>query len=121
MERNRIIELLNNEAECVRRQDTPKCQRDELGCQGCDLLVETEEILEAYSEAVEIIQNQKRVAYICDQKKECKDHCCQKFCTRTTDLDHALNFMKEGDDYYEMAEAQIFKRFIDELKGNEES
>lgn len=119
MNKERIVELLKNEAECIRRQDTPKCQRDELGCQGCDLLVETEEILEAYAEAVEIIQNARKVAYICDQKKECKDHCRPDFCTRTTDLDHALNFMKEGDAYFEMTEAQILKRFMDELKGNE--
>lgn len=106
MNKERIIELLQNEAECVRRQDTPKCQRDENGCQCCDLLVETKEILEAYAGAVEILQNVRKVAYICDRQKECmvKPGCADNGgdCKRTQDLIHAKNFYNCGDRYIEL-------------------
>lgn len=106
MNKERIIELLKNEAECVRRQDTPECHRDELGCQGCDLLVESEEILKAYAEAVEIIQNTREVAYICDRQNSCmiKPGCADNGgpCKRTQDLTHAKNFRKLNGRYIEL-------------------
>lgn len=106
MNKERIIELLKNEAECVKRQDTPECQRGYLGCQGCDLLVETEEILEAYAKAVEIIQNARDVAYICDRQNSCmiKPGCADNGgpCKRTRDLAHAKNFYEQRGRYIEL-------------------
>jgi len=36
------------------RQDSPECNRDSCGCQYCDLVVETDEILEAYDFIIEL-------------------------------------------------------------------
>lgn len=52
MDIEKAIELMKNEMTCVKRQDTPDCCRDECGCQGCDLVVETDEILEAYEKVI---------------------------------------------------------------------
>lgn len=106
MNKERIIELLKNEAECVRRQDTPECNRDTNGCQCCDLLVETEEILKAYGEAVEIIQN-ARVAYLCDGNNCPVDKASCKHggpCRHTTNIEHAINFRRfhDTDAFYEV-------------------
>lgn len=52
----RVIEVLEREAACVARQDTPKCNRDELGCQCCDLILEADEVLEAYRTAIKALK-----------------------------------------------------------------
>ena len=49
------IKVLENERECVLRQDTPKCNRDELGCHCCDLLLETEEVISGYDTAIKCL------------------------------------------------------------------
>lgn len=54
MEIERAIELMKNEKACVLRQDSPECNRDSCGCQCCDLVVETDEILEAYDLIIEL-------------------------------------------------------------------
>ena len=43
----RVLEIMENEMECVRRADT--CGRD---CGKCDLVMDTNELLEAYELAV---------------------------------------------------------------------
>ena len=40
------------EKECVLRQDTDKCNRESCGCQCCDLIQETKDVLEAYDKAI---------------------------------------------------------------------
>lgn len=55
MTNERAIEILNCEKECVLRQDTPKCNRDECGCQCCDLIQETADVIEAYNVAIKVL------------------------------------------------------------------
>ena len=52
----RAAELISIEKTCVQRQDTPDCNRDTCGCQNCDLIQNTEEILEAYDMAIKALQ-----------------------------------------------------------------
>lgn len=52
MELNKALEILKIEQECVRRQDTELCNRDECGCQCCDLIQESADVLEAYDIAI---------------------------------------------------------------------
>ena len=51
-----IIDLLKCELECVKRQDTDKCQRDENGCQCCDLIQDTDEIIHMYEEVIDLVE-----------------------------------------------------------------
>lgn len=53
---NEAINVLKAEKECVLRQDTPKCNRDTCGCQCCDLVQDTETVLEAYDMAIEALE-----------------------------------------------------------------
>lgn len=55
MEIRKAIEILICERTCVKRQDTPDCNRDECGCQNCDLIQETEDVIEAYNMAIEAL------------------------------------------------------------------
>ena len=57
MTKERIIELLECELECVCRQDTPDCNRDECGCSCCDLIQDTDEIISMYQEAIFYIRH----------------------------------------------------------------
>lgn len=50
------VGVLKFEKACVLRQDTPRCDRD---CGKCDLLLPTEDVLQAYDMAVEVLANQK--------------------------------------------------------------
>ena len=50
MTNERAVEILENEAACVRRAET--CDRD---CGKCDLVMPTEDILEAYDMAINIL------------------------------------------------------------------
>lgn len=52
MDKKRAVEILCNERMCVLRQDTPECNRDTNGCQCCDLIQKTEEVIEAYNMAI---------------------------------------------------------------------
>lgn len=64
----RTAEILRIEKECVERQDTDRCNRDTNGCQCCDLIQETEDVLEAYNTAIawadNYIQIQAELDYI---------------------------------------------------------
>ena len=53
MEIEKAIKIMKIEQECVRRQDTDLCNRDECGCQCCDLIQKTEDVLEAYETAID--------------------------------------------------------------------
>lgn len=48
MTKEQMIKVIKNEMECVKRQDTPMCNRDECGCQGCDLILDADEVIKAY-------------------------------------------------------------------------
>lgn len=48
----RAISVIENEAECVRRQTRPGCDRR---CEKCDLVLEDKEVLEAYAMATEAL------------------------------------------------------------------
>ena len=52
MKFEKTIKVLEQEKECVLRQDTPKCNRD---CKNCDLLLPTEDVIAAYETAIEIL------------------------------------------------------------------
>lgn len=52
----RAVRVLETEAECVRRQGSPKCDRK---CENCDLLMETSEILEGYQIAIDTLNKIK--------------------------------------------------------------
>ena len=57
METDRMIKVLETERECVLRQDTPKCHRYEHeGCLRCDLCTDTEDVIEAYDNAISILK-----------------------------------------------------------------
>ena len=59
MEESRVIELLRIERECVRRGST--CNRD---CANCDIVQDTDELLEMYGTAIELISAyQRRMEY----------------------------------------------------------
>lgn len=48
-----VVDILKTERQCVERQDQPlACDRD---CAHCDLLLPTEDVLKAYSMAIECI------------------------------------------------------------------
>lgn len=49
----KIIEILNIEKECVKRNINKDCNRD---CSSCDLVLEDEEILTAYTLAISILK-----------------------------------------------------------------
>lgn len=48
-----IIEILNIEKECVKRNINKDCNKD---CGSCDLVLEDEEILTAYTLAISILK-----------------------------------------------------------------
>lgn len=50
---NQIIEILEKEKECVKRNVGKDCDRD---CGNCDLVLEDEEILTAYTLAISILK-----------------------------------------------------------------
>lgn len=49
----KIIEILNIEKECVKRNINKDCNKD---CGSCDLVLEDEEILTAYTLAISILK-----------------------------------------------------------------
>ena len=54
MRMERAIEILENEMECVKRNDMGNCDRD---CAQCDLLLDTDEILTAYKMIIDDVKN----------------------------------------------------------------
>lgn len=48
-----VKEILETELECVSRQDTPECDKD---CLHCDLLMDPDEIKEAYKTAIKALE-----------------------------------------------------------------
>lgn len=52
----RVKQLLKCEKTCVLRQDTSDCCRDECGCQCCDLIQETADVLNAYDMAIDCVE-----------------------------------------------------------------
>lgn len=59
MTKERMILLLKTELECVNRQDTDSCNRDECGCQCCDLIQDKDEIVAMYEEVINIVQTEQ--------------------------------------------------------------
>lgn len=55
LDRDRIIELLKIERECVRRNSDQNCDRN---CGACDLVQDDKELLAAYDSAVEMLNTQ---------------------------------------------------------------
>lgn len=51
---SRCIEILQYEVECIKRQDTEKCDRN---CAKCDLVQDTEEILSVYQQVIALLRN----------------------------------------------------------------
>ena len=49
----RVVNILENEKACVLRADHDNCNRD---CAKCDLLMDTQEILEAYRIAIACVK-----------------------------------------------------------------
>ncbi len=54
MNYSRVLEILRTERECVSRNDGTNCDRD---CANCDLVLDAEEILEAYTIAIGVFDN----------------------------------------------------------------
>lgn len=54
MDSEEAIEIIKNEVKCVIRADKSECKRD---CANCDLVRPTEKILEAYSAAIQALQD----------------------------------------------------------------
>ena len=50
------IRILEIEKQCVLRQDTPECNRDECGCQCCDLVQNADEVISAYDTAINMLK-----------------------------------------------------------------
>ena len=50
--REKTIDVLKRELECVKRQDTPECCRDEFGCGACDLVLSPDDVIKAYENAI---------------------------------------------------------------------
>ena len=50
---NQIVEILEKERECVKRNVDKDCDKD---CGNCDLVLEDEEILTAYTLAISILK-----------------------------------------------------------------
>ena len=48
-----IIGVIKFEKACVLRQDTPQCNRE---CKKCDLLLPTEDVLQAYDEVIRFLE-----------------------------------------------------------------
>ena len=45
--------------------------------------------------------NENKIAFICDRKADCKKDCSYPTCKHTFDVEHAANFEKIGDIYFE--------------------
>ena len=61
MNANRAAELLQIEKECIQRQDTPKCCRYTEGCAKCDLVQDSNDLLEELKDSWELNQHDEEV------------------------------------------------------------
>ena len=59
------------------------------------------DVEEAIDMAMEALAR-PRVAFLCDGRK-CGNE-CSEICFRTTDVSHAINFVRSGDGYFEKEE-----------------
>ena len=59
------------------------------------------EQVDALEMAIEALEKPK-VAFLCDGRKCGND--CSEICFRTTDVSHAINFVRSGDGYFEKEE-----------------
>lgn len=57
---NEIIKVLQNELECVKRQNGNLCD-NKRDCKNCDLSLKEEIVISAYENAIELISNGKAV------------------------------------------------------------
>lgn len=49
LDKDKALKIMENELECIKRQDTPKCLRYISGsCRACDLIRPTSELVDAY-------------------------------------------------------------------------
>lgn len=53
----RAVDILKNEAECVRRNGVPGCDRK---CEKCDLVLEDKDVLTAYIMSINALQRVDR-------------------------------------------------------------
>lgn len=64
-------------------------------------------------EALEAYGNETDILYLCDRKKEdCpKTSCSKEYCSRTTDINHAVNFNKFCD--FDREDGSKYKCFVE--------
>ena len=58
MNEDKVVEILQNEMACVIRAETGRCNMD---CARCDLVKPAEEIIEAYSQAINTVYAMKEI------------------------------------------------------------
>lgn len=58
MNEDKIVEILQNEMACVIRAETGRCTRD---CASCDLVRPSEEIIQAYADAINAVYAIKEI------------------------------------------------------------
>lgn len=61
MDEDKIVEILQNEMACVIRAETGRCIRD---CASCDLVRPSEEIIQAYADAINAVYAVKEIKKI---------------------------------------------------------
>ena len=61
MNEDEIVAVLQNEMACVIRADQKRCNRD---CAECDLVMPTEQIVEAYAKAINAVYTLKAIREI---------------------------------------------------------
>lgn len=66
MTTEQLISIMQTEQKCVRRQDTPECDRD---CKNCDLVLPTEDVIAAYDAVITFLQDNTG-KWISDPKKD---------------------------------------------------
>ena len=54
----RIHDIMKNELRCVQRNELKECDRD---CSKCDLLMDTDEIIQAYNDVLKILERIKNL------------------------------------------------------------
>ena len=55
MTRQRAIDILSNELKCIERNDGVNCDRK---CESCDLVMDADEIKDAYNFAIKILEQE---------------------------------------------------------------
>lgn len=53
-----IHDIMENELQCVQRNELKECDRD---CGKCDLLMDTDEIIQAYNDVLKILERIKNL------------------------------------------------------------